>query len=224
MTSNLEQTSAPYLSKLADFQYQVMGRHDRFRTKSLSPSDIPEIGLSWAKYIFRTTWHGGLVSVAAISFDAEYMALYVFCDATYPQHFNPLGIHDFEPTSFELPEPSEKLVENMVLRLAQLGMDSTMIGATTIGRYEDDLPINLGWSEMCVRTFFEEEGGTAAILATDATGTKTLVYVDSIEPLRLSEQFAESPEKRFPEDNPVNTFHLDDDDEEIFQIQVKVMA
>lgn len=222
--SNLERTAAPYLSQLADFQYEVMGRCDRFDTQFLCPYKIPEIGLAWAKYIFRTTWHGGLISVAAISFDAEYMALYVFCDATYPRHFNPLGIHDLEKPSVELSEPSEELVENMVLRLVQLGIENEMIGANSLGVYDRDLPIDLGWCAMCVSVDFDDDEGTTAILGTDPTGKKTLVYVESVEPLRLSEKFVELPDKRVPDDNPVNTFHLDDDDEEIFRIEVKVIA
>jgi len=109
-----------------------MGKWDLLKTQGIYRPDIPEIGLEWARYIFRCSWANGMASISAIADDEEYMTSYVFADDSCTKDPRPLDLDDIEPRGFPDIEPEEKLVENMVLRLSQFGFSKRTIQPTPI--------------------------------------------------------------------------------------------
>jgi len=210
MEFKITATSARSLTKLARFLCVVTGKWDLLNTELVSPLDIPWLGIKWARYIYRSSWENGMITISAISNDEEYLTVYAFMDGSCSRDFRPLDMHGPEPIAVQPHDTVDKLVRNMVLRLSQLGFSKALVGTALIGQFEQEVSLNLGWCDLCLRTIFEDEEALA-ILGIDSTGKKALVYIESMEPLQFSSRSVEFAEKRFPEDALAAIYRNDDD-------------
>ena len=169
-----------------------MGDWDLLDTECLRAKDIPEIGLAWSGYIFRCAWENGMISVAAICPDSEYMAIYVFADKSSFEFHIPARSENHE----EKRQPCESysiLLGNIVLRLSQLGLTDSLTSANHIDQFLE-YPVNFKWSEILLRSM-TEDGETELLYAIDKTGKKAVVYVNSANGTKLDRRLVENADQ-----------------------------
>jgi len=167
----------------------VLGHWELEDTVCLRPKDIPEIGLSWAGYIFRCTWENGMISVCAICPRSEHMVVYVFADRDSFEFHIPARTENSE----EERQPCESysiLLGNIAVRLSQLGLVASLNSAKHIDPHLE-YPLNFRWSEILLRSMCKD-GETELLYAIDKTGKKAVVYVNSENGTRLDPRFVEN--------------------------------